>query len=254
MILRPCVTRAAKPPQTIPAWDAVLCTQREYAEHYLLVTQDDHARLAGELAAAFKSSWLTELSDEIVEAIAMHDCGWRELDEEQLASVRDGERPRSFLDMSVPHFLAAWTKSIERTSERTPVGGAVVSVHFSRLAEYRLGLHQDAPDGTRALSRFVEDESERRRRLVAPCGVSPIPFFVDALQLCDLASLYLCCGAEAAVEFPQFDRKLKISRQANKFLIDPPAVGTDLKLAVPVTCWPVTDTGAPEVQFTLESR
>lgn len=254
MILRPCVVRAAAPPQIIPAWNAVLSTQRECADRYLLIKQDDHARLAGELAAAFQSSWLPELNDEIVEAISMHDCGWCELDEEQLASIRNGERPRSFLDMSVPQFLAAWTKSIERTAERTPIGGAVVSVHFSRLAEYRLSLRQDAPDETRALSTFLEDETGRRQRLVAPCGVSPIPVFVDVLQLCDLVSLYLCCGAEAPVEFPQFDHKLKVRRRDDSFLFEPPLGPTPMTLSVPVASWPVSLAAAPEVQFTLECR
>lgn len=254
MILRPCVTRAASPPQLVPAWDAVLSTQREYAGRYLLITQDDHARLAGELAAGFKQSWLPEVSEPIIDAIAMHDCGWRELDEEQLAAVRSGDRPRSFLDMSVPEFLSAWTKSIERVVERSSTGGAVVSVHFSRLAEYRLALHQDAPAETRALEKFVESETERRRRLVAPCGVSPIPFFVDVLQLCDLVSLYLCCGAESAVEFPQFDHKLKVRRQGDVFLFEPPPGRTPLKLFVSVTSWPVTLAAASEVQFTLASR
>ena len=253
MILRPCVTRAPASPHIISAWDAVLSRQREDASRYGLVMQDDHARLAGELAAAFKSSWLPELNEEIVEAIAMHDCGWCELDEEQLAAVRAGERPRSFLDMSVPQFLAAWTKSIERVAEHTQIGGVVVSVHFSRLAEYRLNLRQDPPEGARALSQFLEGETDRRRRLVAPCGVSPIPFFVDVLQLCDLLSLYLCCGAEAAVEFPQFDRRLRVRRQGEIFLCDPPFGQRPLRLTVPITCWPASREDKAEVQFTLDS-
>ena len=251
MILRPDTARGAASPQPIPVWNAILPTQRERAERCLLIAQDDHARLAGEFASVLKASWLPELTDEIVEAIGMHDCGWRDLDEELLARARAGERPVSFLDMTVPEFLTAWTGSIDRTAERTPTGGAVVSVHFSRLAEYRLAQRQDTPEGTRLLARFVEAEAERRAKLVPPCGASPLPFFTDALQLCDLVSLYLCCGSEASVEFPQFNGKLKILRQGERFACEGPAdwkVGAQLE--VPAN-WAGSDGGPLRLRFDL---
>jgi hypothetical protein len=254
MILRPCVAHPAPPPHTVPAWDAILSTQREHADRYLLITQDDHARLAGGLAAAFQSSWLPEIDDEIVDAIAMHDCGWRALDEELLANARAGERPVSFLDMSVPQFLAAWTESIGCVAERSPLGGAVVSVHFSRLAEYRLKLRQDPLAGTDALTKFLQTETDRRSHLVAPCGASPIPFLVDVLQLCDLVSLYLCCGTMASVQFPQFDGKLKLRRDGDRFIFDPSPTSRSL-LSVEAMPWPAEANVAPDhLRFQFESE
>jgi hypothetical protein len=157
--------------------------------------------------------------------------------------------------MTVPEFLAAWTASIDRTAERTPTGGAVVSVHFSRLAEYRLALRQDTPEGTGLLAGFVKTEAERRAKLVPPCGASPVPFFTDALQLCDLVSLYLCCGSEAAVEFPQFNRKLKIRRQGERFLCEGPAeLKTEIQLGVPARNWPDSSGGTLRLRFDLGNR
>lgn len=239
MILRPvspAVTDSGTLP--IPAWEAIFPTQRRPADRYLLISQDDHAHLAGDVAAALRASWLPELDSDMVDAIRLHDCGWRALDDEQLARAREGEPPVSFLDMGVAEFLSAWTESIEHVAARSPVGGAVVSLHFSRLAEYRLNLGQDAPHGARLLAEFLEGETQRRRRLTPPCGVPAIPFFTDALQLCDLISLYLCCGTGAAVEFPQFEGKLKLRRGAEVYIFDPSPLCTPLELSLGAAAWP----------------
>ena len=255
MILHP-IPPAAAHSGTVPirAWEAIFPTQRQPADRYLLIAQDDHAHLAGELAAAFRRHWLTQLNDEIVEAIREHDCGWRALDEELLDRARRGAAPVSFLDMSVPDFLAAWTGSIEPVAARLPLGGAVVSLHFSRLAEYRLGLRQDSADDTRRLDSFLEAETARRRRLVPPCGASPVPFFTDALQLCDLVSLYLCCGSAASVQFPQFDGQVTVRRQGEALLFAPSSLSGPLELFLATTAWPTGKTVEnPRLSFRLQA-
>lgn len=254
MILHPLPPAAAQSGTApIRAWDAIFPTQRQPADGYLLIAQDDHAQLAGELAAAFRRGWLTQLNDEIVDAIRRHDCGWRALDEELLERARRGAAPVSFLDMSVPEFLTAWTGSIEQVAATSPLGGAVVSLHFSRLAEYRLSLRQDTADDTRRLGGFVEAETARRRRLVAPCGASPVPFFTDALQLCDLVSLYLCCGSVASVQFPQFEGQLTVRREGETLLFST-ALCAPLELSLATTAWPREKAAEnPRLRFRLET-
>jgi hypothetical protein len=237
----------------IPAWDAIFRTQRDSSERYLLIAQDDHAHLAGELAAAFRRTWLTELDDEIVEAIRLHDCGWRALDEELLARARRGDAPISFLDMKVPEFLAAWTASIERVAGLSARGSAVVSLHFSRLAEYRLSARQDTPDNARQLATFLGVETRRRQSLL-PAGDRSLAYVTDALQLCDLVSLYLCCGTGAAVEFPQFGSKLKVRRQGDEFIFEPPFFVSPLELSTGAAPWPQQDTACTELKFRLVNR
>lgn len=242
MILRPLPLAASHSGAVpIPAWEAILPTQRQPAGSYLLISQDDHARLAGDLAAALASPWLPGLDDEILDAIRLHDCGWRVLDQKLLARARAGTRPVSFLDIGVPEFLSAWTASIERVAARSPVGGAVVSLHFSRLAEYRLHLRQDAPDNAARLSAFLQGETQRRRRITSPCGASPVPFFTDVLQLCDLISLYLCCGAAHPVEFPQFEHRLRLSYDGRTFRFDPSPLRAPLQLSLAAAPWPPQD-------------
>jgi hypothetical protein len=253
MILRPVPSADAHSGTLpIPAWDAIFPTQRERADRYLLVAQDDHARLAGELAAAFRQNWLTDLDDEVVDAIRLHDCGWRALDEKLLARARDGAAPVSFLDMSVPEFLAAWTESIERVAAGSAKGGAVVSLHFSRLAEYRLSVRQDTPEDARRLEAFLQ--SETRRRSLGLAGDHSISWFTDALQLCDLVSLYLSCGATAAVAFPQFGGKLKLRREDEKYVVEPTSLCAQLELTIPSFPWPQQDSADRRLTFRLSCQ
>jgi hypothetical protein len=254
MILRPVPPAAAHSGTVpIPAWDAIFPTQRERADRYLLVAQDDHAQLAGELAAAFRRNWLTDLDDEMVDAIRLHDCGWRSLDEKLLARAREGATPVSFLDMRVPEFLAAWTESIERVAARSAKGGAVVSLHFSRLAEYRLGVRQDTPEDARQLGAFLQSET-RRRQSLGLAGDQSISDLTDALQLCDLLSLYLCCGATAAVAFPQFGGTLVLRREGEKYVVEPASLCTPLELTTTYSPWPQEDGHCCQLTFCLVHR
>jgi hypothetical protein len=254
MILRPVLSTAAHSGTVpIPAWDAIFSTQRDRSDRYMLITQDDHAHLAGDLAAAFRQNWLTELDDEIVDAIRLHDCGWRALDEELLARAAAGAAPVSFLDMSVAEFLAAWTGSIERVAARSARGGAIVSLHFSRLAEYRLSARQDGPDDTRRLAAFLQAQTLRRQVLL-PADDQSLSYFTDALQLCDLVSLYLCCGAAAAVEFPQFEHKLKLRRQADELVFEPSSLFAPVELSTAAAPWPQQHTACTQLRFRLINR
>ena len=52
---------------------------------------------------------------------------------------------------------------------------------------------------------FIDQEERRRERLSKLESRSPveIEYWTDVLQFCDLLSLYLCCGSQESVEFPQ---------------------------------------------------
>jgi len=240
MILRPLVLRGGFPAQPIPAWNAIFPTQRQAADAYLLVTQDDHAQLAGEIAAAMRRRWLPELTAEVVDAIRLHDRGWQPLDERLIAEARNGARPPSFLDMAVPEFLVAWAESIEPAAHASAIGGVIVSMHFSRLANHRLRTIADTPEDTARLRHFLSEEEKRQ----ASHNCEQAQWFTDVLQLCDLISLYLCCGAQEPVELPAVRGRLELRRAGEMFTFQPPILAEPLKFALPATSWPVTPKGS----------
>jgi hypothetical protein len=74
------------------------------------------------------------------------------------------------------------------------------------------------------------------------------------LQLCDLVSLYLCCGTMASVQFPQFDGKWKLRRDGDRFIFDPSPRSRSL-LSVEAMPWPAEANVAPDqLRFQFESE
>ena len=205
MILRPAHLETPQPAASaISAWSAILRTQQQPGEDCWLISQPDHAALSGDLAASLA---LPGVTPEVVQAIALHDEGWAQCDERARAAAEQpgASRPRSFFEMPVPEFLAAWSASIERAEQVAPIGGLMVSGHFCRLAQERVRTGGDFPDDARRLQVFLAGEQRRCEKLRARERRSPaeIEKLVEVLQFCDLVSLYLCSGAGENVEFPQ---------------------------------------------------
>lgn len=229
MILYP---RNSPPHGLLPAWQAVEESQRQAATEWWLIAQPDHAALAGDLAARIQSPLFPVLDPEIIQAISLHDEGWRTFD--CSAVVKNG-RPLSFLEIPVPDFLRAWRDSIQRAEEVAPIGGILVSEHFCRLGKFGLTREFNAPDAE-LLNDFLREEECRQQSLKARQDHSgdEISVLVDVLQFCDLLSLYLCCGSRRDVEFPQTfrERHIRLKREAELCRTDPSLFGQGISLAV----------------------
>ncbi len=199
MVLRPLSPSPPSGP-AVSAWHAVESTQKNAGAECWLIAQPDHAALAGDIAAHLSPQRVPGLDQGVRQAIALHDEGWGPLDAAAFAAPR---RPASFIDETPPTFIEAWTASIDRCQQLAPIGGVIVSQHFCRLADFRLRSRKDAPDDTRLLLGFLTAEDQRRRALLPACSGYDPGFLTDVLQFCDVLSLYLCCGAQESVVFPQ---------------------------------------------------
>ena len=60
-------------------------------------------------------------------------------------------------------------------------------------------------DDARSVRDFLTVEEQRQGRLLRLQSrvKAEVQYWTDVLQFCDLLSLYLCCGSEESVEFPQ---------------------------------------------------
>jgi hypothetical protein len=230
MVLRPVVP---SPPQSTngnaPAWPAIERIQKQTAADYWLVSQPDHAALAGALAANFISPEFPCVDRLMARAIEVHDAGWAIFDSEAriaaAPAVDSRGKPVSFLEIEPAEFLRAWSASIERAGSVCPAGGYIVSRHFCALGEGRLGSGIDGPESAARLRGFLAGEAERQRRLRAQSGrpLAELEDLLRVLQFCDLLSLFLCCGAAEAVEFPQpfASGKVCVRTQKEAFFLDP---------------------------------
>lgn len=234
--------------KVVSAWEAVEKKQKQNADAWWLIGQPDHAALAGDLAASISCSYFPKLEPEVLEAITLHDAGWAQFDgpDKPLASLTsaknsaakasDTGRPLSFLDMSPADFIRAWSDSIERAQRSSPIGGLLVSQHFSRLAENRLAMRADVPAESDKLKSFLASEAARQCRLAAQagCRTELVPVLVDVLQFCDLLSLYLCCGSREDAALPQRfqGHAILLRREGDMCRTEPAIFGRGVSLGV----------------------
>ncbi|HEX6984505.1 MAG TPA: DUF3891 family protein, partial [Planctomycetaceae bacterium] len=87
--------------------------RREATDGWLLISQVDHARLAGDLAAAWGNDRVAglPLAEWLVPAVRDHDEGWRIW--EAAPTVTEEGRPRQFTEMPAAEAAAIWAVSID---------------------------------------------------------------------------------------------------------------------------------------------
>jgi hypothetical protein len=215
------------------AWPVIERTQKLIAREYLLVTQPDHAALAGALAARFAASGFTSIDANIARSIEVHDSGWAvfqpEANPQVAPQVGPQGKPISFLEVEPADFLRAWTESINHAEAVCAAGGYIVSSHFCLLGEWRLNGGTDSVENAQSLNAFLQVEAARRERLqrLTEYSSDELRELLSVLQFCDLLSLYLCCGATDAVEFPQqFEAgKVRLRRENQAVLLEPSPFG-----------------------------
>ncbi len=232
MVLHP-VVEATTTSGCYAAWPIIERTQKQMAREYVLVSQPDHAALAGALAARFAAPGFPLMDATISRAIEVHDSGWAifpaEADPQISPQVDGNGKPISFLETEPSDFLRAWTQSVDHAEAVCAAGGYIVSSHFCALGEWRLSGGIDTALNTQWLKSFLHVETARRERLQKLAGHSRerLQELLLVLQFCDLLSLYLCCGATDAVEFPQqFEAgKVRVHRENQVFILDPSPFG-----------------------------
>jgi hypothetical protein len=145
--------------------------------------------------------------------------------------------------MTPAEFITAWQDSIQRASEVSHVGEFMVSEHFCRLARTRLESGKDeAPDRQR-VNDFLAREAKRQAELQNQelRLDEQLALLTDVLQFCDLLSLYLCCGADEPVEFPQkFGGDSAVVRQKDgMYQLSPKLFGDGASLGVTARRFPI---------------
>jgi len=255
MILRPLDSAPAAGTEFLPAWSVVERTQRQAFAGCWMITQPSHAALAGEFAAKLTGVDLPAIDAQIIRAIAMHDAGWGLPDAQaimQSRSVGQGA-PKSFIACGVGEFVNAWEKSIDVAESASPAGGYIVSRHFTRIAEQSASRISESEREVEA--RFMQNESDRQAKLAAKqkYTAKELEALTDVLQFCDLLSLYVCCGAQQNVEFPEyFGIKARLSVQPDSYTLDPILIEPGTEFAVAALRHPATkETSGKEITIRI---
>lgn len=160
----------------------------EDPESYVLITQSDHAHLAGSIVKLWRADGLSEnpRRDDILFAAREHDCGWREADAVPAldsASSREGTRPHDFLSLPNEPRIEIWRRSTERWVDERPYAALLITHHARTLLSDRPGFE--------ALNQELD---ERYETLLEASSADPDRAEADYrfIHLGDLVSLALC--------------------------------------------------------------
>jgi len=169
-------------------------------ERWVLISQPEHARLAGQLAAAWAHPGWTAIEprDEVLDAVTHHDDGW--IDWERSPDVDSEGNPRQFTDMPLDVALTIWRSSIAICRDIGPLAGAMVAGHFAGLLRRFPGWRDrcTAEEASQADSFLAEQDQLCRtwREAWLAADRRHRPKVADAalahLQMFDAISLWLC--------------------------------------------------------------
>ncbi len=193
--------------------------RRRAGNDFWLITQHDHALLSGELARHYGNRQFTPLApaERVLTGIALHDCGWPLHDD--APTIDANGFPLDVFESTREIAIRVWTASAERTAEKDPYAGLLVSLHVLSLSAIASHPTPNAesfelklPKQKFELNRFQHGEIERQERLRAQLGLSNdiarrmglaenprdprehlLTYDFRVLQAMDKLSLAICC-------------------------------------------------------------
>lgn len=159
-----------------------------------LVTQHDHGRMTGELAAAWVGASGNEpCGARFITAATLHDWGWRRLDAAPPFHADTG-RGHDFVDLPTDLRLPLYRQALDELADVDPWIGILCSLHYTHFA------------GTRNLADFQASESARRATLAEQLRQAGEPDSSDLtpelalLRWLDAFSLYMILAAPGWAE------------------------------------------------------
>lgn len=138
----------------------MLVTRR--GERLALVTQPDHAAVAGALARRWGNSRFAapRAHEALICAAEHHDDGWLELDGRPMFNPEQ-HRPAHFIELSLADTAAPYTRGVESVYARDPHAGVLASMHFSGFYTSGWGLDGGAPSNNPLALEVVATQEAR---------------------------------------------------------------------------------------------
>ena len=220
------------------------------ASEWLLIPQQEHARLSHTLASAWGNDRvpplicprdepghpLAAVRDEFLQAMLHHDDGWAEWWQ---APGVDPEtaRPYAFTDMPPADAQRLWSASIDHCRAIGPLAGWVVASHFSQLQskqdddydQWRDWLARVDHRRSGWLEEWLAASRDHTENLAGRC--------LAWLQAFDWLSLWLCCKCPHAHEPPADPGPLELGPQGHL----PKVTFTPHNQAIKVGPWPFAE-------------
>jgi hypothetical protein len=184
-----------------------------------LITHPDHARLAGDFAAAWGNEKFRkpEPRARVLKGIARHDDGWAARDAHP-AITQQGKpsafstelvgKYSAFEEIDLVDYLAVRDRAVRIIAERDPYAGMLVSMHTYNLLTAHADRSTIAPEGLLLLDAFLHrlrnSQVELHKAIAADASLterekseSTVLEHFRLLQACDNLSLLSCVAYDA---------------------------------------------------------
>lgn len=177
---------------------------RETETHFTMITQNDHAHFAADMAVYLKPSLYlnSEYDRDVLLAIREHDRCWIKLDAMPIWNDRT-HAPFGFDDYPLQPKLMFYRFGIDEIHEMSPYASYLSSVHFASFAPIR---ESDLPE----CKEFVDYEKKRQAAIQNQIKMPEQDVtrrHSQLLKCCDDLSLYVCLngpGVSKESEHPWF--------------------------------------------------
>lgn len=163
----------------------------ERENSYIMVTQNDHAKVSKEIAENCKDDYFfsEKRKKEVLLAIQEHDRGWIVPDANPIWNDKTGE-PYSFIDYPTDLKVSFYKKGLDEVEEMSKYAALLCSFHYTSFV-------QDADES--AVQDFWEEEKKRQNLLTSELGIGhedntkeTMMYHLDLLKFSDFISLYIC--------------------------------------------------------------
>lgn len=193
-------------------------------DHLLLITQPDHAALAGQVMAAWCRDSLPDSArrDTVLHAISEHDNGWDEIDR---APVVDESSGRILDFVTAPEALrqSVWPRGIARLAA-TPYAAALVAQHALVIYDQHRG-----EAAWREFFAGLEAARDTHLRAAAPLTARDLDRDYFFVRMGDLLSLMFCAGWTEAKGYGSYE----VGWDGARLTVSPdPFAGREVPLAV----------------------
>ena len=168
---------------------------RKLQDSFLVIRQHDHGLISGEFARHWDAK--IQPKTQTLYAIAEHDVGWQELDDEVRFNP-ETNAPYSFVDYPLEPKLRAYGNGLDRIEGEEPYAGYLCSMHYSSFV-------RDSEEP--AAIEFRERENIRRARIeehLPEKWLDNVEYNFRLLQLCDDLSLFVCLNEPGENTFPWY--------------------------------------------------
>jgi len=246
-----------------------LMIRRRHGNDFLLITQHDHALVAGQMAEVFGNQRFASPTprEQAIEGVKLHDCGWPVHDDEP--TLNGQGLPLDVFETPRPIAFAVWTASVERAVAKDPYAGLLVSLHVLSLsllateaARGTARFDMENPQDRFAIIKFQQRELERQEDLRQRLGLrsekathkavakelrqqseDQLQFNFAMLQVMDQLSLAACCTEPPVKQSRDLPAapggekvKLAMVREGNDVIVEPwPFADERVELMIPAT-------------------